>query len=381
MTSLLEQRLPRDPLFEWRKKGWDRFCQFEMPWLRNLSFPEPAPVPLAKLSSPSSFCVVFIDGFFSEEMSRLPSSLICLPLDQAIRSYPLFLHNRIARTLKGEHNPLAALNLAFQGKGAFLYLPPQTVLKEPLEIVHLFTSDQMATPRLMLYLGQGASLHLVQQIEKASFCNGAIDAVLEKGATLFLREEQTASKAYFQNIRALLKTESRFQFALYAAGSSRTSLHIELAEENSEALLQGVSQLHEENELHLSTLVEHQAPMTRSRQHFKGVLRDQSRSSFEGKIFVRPQAQKTEAYQLNNHLLLSDGAMASTKPNLEIFADDVKASHGATVAQLDEEELFYLRSRGLSALEARQWLIEGFCHELAHCLPTRRVEPISIKIF
>jgi Fe-S cluster assembly protein SufD len=99
-------------------------------------------------------------------------------------------------------------------------------------------------------------------------------------------------------------------------------------------------------------------------QKFKGVLKGTSQSSFEGKIFVHPEAQKTEAYQLNHNLLLSEGAIAQAKPNLEIFADDVKASHGATFAQVDEEQLFYLKSRGISAETASQLLIRGYMQEM-----------------
>ena len=148
----------------------------------------------------------------------------------------------------------------------------------------------------------------------------------------------------------------------------RSSLRIELLEENSEALLQGLWRLKEKKECHTHTLVQHLAPHTRSRQHYKGVLQEEAKSSFTGKIYVHPEAQKTEAYQLNNNLLLSPQSKAYSKPNLEIFADDVKASHGATIAQLNAEDLFYLQSRGLTKKEAQEFLIEGFCKELGECL-------------
>ncbi len=118
------------------------------------------------------------------------------------------------------------------------------------------------------------------------------------------------------------------------------------------------------------SLVEHVAPHCRSRQHFKGILRGKSRSSFEGKILVRPEAQKTEAYQLNNTLLLSDDCRGFAKPNLEVFADDVKASHGATVSQLNAEELFYFRSRGFPLSLAQEMLAAGFCNEILKAIPS-----------
>jgi Fe-S cluster assembly protein SufD len=145
---------------------------------------------------------------------------------------------------------------------------------------------------------------------------------------------------------------------------TRHSLRAVLNGENSDALLQGLWHLKGLSQAHTHVEVEHAAPSARSLQKFKGILNDHSQSSFEGKIFVRPIAQKTEAYQLNNNLLLGDHSIAYAKPNLEIFADDVKASHGATMAQLDEEQLFYLKSRGITETDAKALLIDGFRHEM-----------------
>src|SRR5262249_47004993 len=120
---------------------------------------------------------------------------------------------------------------------------------------------------------------------------------------------------------------------------------------------------------HTHAIVEHQAPHTTSMQRFKGVLNGHSQSSFEGKILVHPEAQKTQAYQLNNNLLLSRGAIAQSKPNLEVFADDVKASHGATFSQLERDKLFYLNTRGIDFNLARRLLIWGFCREMIEGIP------------
>ena len=168
-----------------------------------------------------------------------------------------------------------------------------------------------------------------------------------------------------------MKRDSRLHFLSVSRGAklARTSIKVQLLEENCEALLQGLNVLDLDLQKHTHVLVEHVAPCCRSRQHFKGILRGKSRSSFEGKILVRPEAQKTEAYQLNNTLLLSDEAMGFAKPNLEIFADDVKASHGATVCQLNEEELFYCRSRGIPLPLAQETLAAGFCNEILNAAP------------
>lgn len=276
-----------------------------------------------------------------------------------MRSYGLFLQTRLAKGLKEETDPFAALNGAFHGRGAFLYLPPKC--KAALHLTHLFVSEDFVSPRIHVYLGRHAELTLTQTSQgKSNFCNSALDFVLDEGARLAFHDRQ---EGQFQSIRATQKRDSKLKMVLLGK-QLRTSLKVQLAEENSEAEVFGLACNSGSEESHVHASIEHVAPHTHSRQHFKAVLRDKSRFSFEGKILVRPAAQKTEAYQLNNNLILSDEAVANAKPNLEIFADDVKASHGATVGQLDEEQLFYLRSRGLSLEQAKEWLIEGFCKEI-----------------
>jgi len=219
----------------------------------------------------------------------------------------------------------------------------------------------MASPRLHLYLGKNAQLSLTQTSKgKSGFCNSLIDVVIDAGGRVDFCDQ---AEGHFQAIRSTLKRDSYFKASLIGK-EVRRSIQVHLTEENSEAELLGLARLEGEEESHFHTTIEHMAPHTRSRQHFKSVLKDKSKFSFEGKIHVLPVAQKTESYQLNNNLILSDEASANAKPNLEIFADDVKASHGATMGQLDEEQIFYLRSRGLSLEMAKEWLVVGFCKEI-----------------
>jgi Fe-S cluster assembly protein SufD len=355
---------PKDPLFALRQQGWKLFQEIGLPrpkqeafqyLTKKLEFPKPAPLPQKQKGQEGE--LLFVDGYFQAEKVAAP--LICLPLDQAIRSYGIFLQNRIAKQLKEETDPFAALNLAFQGKGAFLYVPPKC--KAALHLKQLFTAQAMSNGRIQIYLGRGSELILRQTAENLpTFSNTSIDLVLDEGARCFFQDQ---SVGHFQSLRATLKRDSHLK-VLFLGEQLRHSLKVQLAEENSEVELYGLCQLAEENQSHVHVTVEHMAPHTRSRQHFKSVLKNRSRFSFEGKIYVHSEAQKTEAYQLNNNLILSDAAAANAKPNLEIFADDVKASHGATVGQLDAEQLFYLRSRGLPLEEARDWLIQGFCKEI-----------------
>jgi Fe-S cluster assembly protein SufD len=355
---------PKDPLMGIRQKHWARFEEIGLPrpkqeafqyMSKKFVFPKRAERKSAPVRPVAD--LVFVDGFFED--SQLPSPLISLPLDQALRSYGLFLQSRLAKTLSDETDPFAALNGAFQGRGAFLYVPPKC--KAALHLVQMFTADEMASPRLHIYLGRNAQLQLTQISEgKSGFCNSVLDFVLDEGAHLSFCDH---AEGRFQAIRATLKRDSHLKTVLLGK-KMRASIKVQLAEENSAVELFGLDRLDGETESHIHSGVEHIAPHTCSRQHFKSVLKDRSRFSFEGKIHVWPAAQKTEAYQLNNNLILSDEASANAKPNLEIFADDVKASHGATVGQLDAEQLFYLRSRGLGLEEAREWLTRGFCKEI-----------------
>lgn len=356
---------PKDPLMSFRKKSWDLFEQIGLPqpkqeafqYLLKKEFSFPALAERKEKRPFSQEGLLFVDGFLQE--SRVPAPLVCMPLESAMRSYGLFLQNRLAKMIQEETDPFAALNGAFQGGGAFLYVPPKC--KAALHVRYVNTGPEMASPRLHLYLGRNAQIEIIQTSEgKSGFCNRVLDFVLDEGAQLHFSDR---AQGDFQALRVLQKRDSQFK-SILVGKNVRTSIKVQLAEENSEGELLGLTRLEGEEESHVHATFEHMAPHTRSRQHFKSVLKDLGRFSFEGKIRVSPEAQKTEAYQLNNNLLLSDRASANAKPNLEIFADDVKASHGATIGQLDEEQLFYLRSRGLGLEQAKDFLIQGFCKEI-----------------
>jgi Fe-S cluster assembly protein SufD len=365
----------KDPLQNWRKKAWDRFQEvgwprakqeaFQYLSFQNLSIPKPA-----EFSQPNEVRghIHFVDGYF--QTANLPSPLICLSLDEALPTYGIFLQNRWTRGLKEESDPLAILNGAFQGKGAFLYVPPQCHVEVPIELFHEMQPNKMGSPRLHIYLNQQAKMTLLHKIDakESSLINGFIDVVLDEGAQLDFQQIGTLDPTaqLLQTFRGQLKQNSRLNglFLSQGASLSRESIKVQLLGEQSEVALKGFTDLTSDLQHHTHIVVEHVARNCKSHQHFKTALRETSRSSFEGKIVVRDQAEKTEGYQLNNNLLLSDQATAYSKPNLEIFASDVKASHGATMTQIDEEELFYLRSRGLGREEAKQWLIDGFKYPL-----------------
>lgn len=320
--------------------------------------------------------LVFVNGIFIPELSILPAGLIVMPLAKGLLSYQTFLQSRLGTAVREEKDPFALLNLAFASQGVFVYLPPKNKLAAPLQCLHLITQKGvMASPRFHLFVGRESEMKLISTFHPLAegWINSVLDVMVEEGARVeqvsILLEE---SRSWlFDAVRATLKRDSFLQTLSVSRGakSHRQSFDVSLTGENAEAALNGTWLLGSDYSAHAHVLIEHEAPHTRSRQLFKGVVDEISQSSFEGKIYVHPVAQKTEAYQLNNNLILGERAQAFSKPNLEIFADDVKASHGATIGQLDANALFYLKTRGIPESLATRLLVRAFCQEIGAKLP------------
>lgn len=394
MKELWSQKGQQDLLDKLRTDAWERYLKIGLPtketevfryiplrkfFAETYSFAAPnhdAP-PISTYEECSDTTIVFVNGFYRPDLSKIKGlgSIIALPLAEAMKTYSTFLHNQWKQELGSEKNPFTALNAAFHPAGLFLYVPPKTLQKKPIEILHIIDTDDnsLVQPRLHLFMGKQAEATIVrtQRIVRGSrlAINGTVSIALDEAAHLHYDHtllEEPADTWHFESLKATLKRDSRLKTveATDGAETIRHDYHVQLNGENCEVQLNGVWMLAEKRQAHANIVIEHVAPHCRSYQMFKSALTDSARSSFEGKIYVHPDAQKTEAYQLNNNLLLSDSAMADSKPNLEIFADDVKASHGSTVGQLEPEELFYLRTRGLSDQDARNILIYGFCKEV-----------------
>jgi Fe-S cluster assembly protein SufD len=397
VTKLYGELALKDGLRRARALAWERFQEIGLPSramevyryirLRNFFSKEfklalPAsvtPEQIAPFIYPES-CgsyLVFVNGYYEpslSDISALPSKVVVSPLSEAILSYGTFLNNHWTKAHKEEKDPFAALNAAAHPQGTFIYVPPQTVASSPIQILNIVTeANALSMPRILLFAGRLAEVTLCERLVELNcrgYCQNAVtELVIEEGASVkcILEDSSLSDDAWhFNALRATLKRDSRLKVVSFTDGAMtvRNDYSVALTGENGDACLNGVCMLDEKREAHTNILIDHQAPSCRSNQLFKSVLTDISRSSFEGKIYVRQAAQKTEAYQLNNNLILSDKASADSKPNLEIFADDVKASHGATIGQLDPDQLFYCETRGYPADEARNLLIHGFCEEV-----------------
>lgn len=373
-----------------RDKAWDHFLELGLPDKTSDAFKY---VPLKRLydiklslkastltkedvqphilpESRESY-IVFANGRFNKELSKLPPKVVILPLQEALKTYGPFLQGRLTKSIKDETDPFAVLNLALQQEGLFCYLPPKLKLETPLQMIHFGSGASSYHPaRLNFFCSSGSELCTISTVVGEGVHHISIDVALEEQAC-FSQLQTSQGDMLFSDFRATLKSNATLKhLALTTSGLlTRNRLKLFLLGENSHALLQGLWHLSQNHQCHTHVHVEHAAPYSRSLQKFKGVLKEQSQSSFEGKIYVHPEAQKTEAYQINNNLLLSESAVANAKPNLEIFADDVKASHGATMSEVDEEQLFYLQSRGLCQEKARALLIHGFIQEVLDQIP------------
>ncbi|MBY0529152.1 MAG: Fe-S cluster assembly protein SufD [Rhabdochlamydiaceae bacterium] len=394
LLSHFEARKELDPLASWRNKGWQRLA--DLGGLPDKSLSSFQYVPLREfyghtfeMVKDSKCCLadvqrlvypecahsyfVFVDGVLRldlSDLSALPSSVILLPLHEAERKFAHLLNHRLNTAIEKEKDPFAALNLALHTQGAFLSVPPQVEIKTPIQCVYISTENKLSAPRLHLFVGAQAQVKWIcsSSNSTAHFSNTHTDLVLEEGARFqavhVVRPNE--SSWHFESFRATVKKDAELSCLSVTTGSKtvRQDFRIALAGHGASASLQGIAMLKDKNHSHVHVHMDHQAPHTQSSQLFKGVLCDVSHSSFEGKIYVHEQAQKTQAYQLNKHLILGKHAQVFAKPNLEIFADDVKASHGATVAQIDPAQLFYLKTRGIDQALAKNLLVSAFAQEI-----------------
>lgn len=403
LWSLYGQIAENDPLQKLRARAWDHFLELGLPTIKDdvyrymrlrhfFSRPfvlstdsnvRPEQIEPYILPECQQSVIVLVNGRYSAQLSRtesLPKRIVVSDLIEASQSFGAFLNNQWTKSVKEEIDPFAAANSALHSDGVFVYIPPKTVLETPIQlltIVDAQNASMLIMPRIHLFCGAHSQISLAATqgvLSGQEFCvNQVTDLNVEENA--HLQYTQTIcglpeNAWHFDAFRASLKKNSTLKTVGVTDGSVsvRNDYKVMLVGENAEATLNGVCMLNGKHEVHTHVLIDHQAPSCRSMQLFKGVLNDASKSSFEGKILVRQAAQKTNAFQLNNNLLLSNEATANSKPNLEIFADDVKASHGATVGQLDEEQIFYMKTRGHSAKEAQNILVYGFCQEILNML-------------
>ena len=291
----------------------------------------------------------------------------------------------LAHYTKGDDNPFAALNQAFFHDGAFIHVPAALAVPEPIHLLFISTSREAGTtvnPRNLIIAEADSKVTIIESyvtLDGAAYFTNAVTEIIAGDSAVLEHvkfQDEATDAFHLATIAGEFGRASNVRLHSFALGAklSRNNIRTKLAGEGLECILNGLYLARGEQLADHHMVVEHAQPHCASHEYFNGILDGKSKGVFHGRIYVHPVAQKTDAKQTNKNLLLSDDATADTKPQLEIYADDVKCTHGATVGQLNDESIFYLRSRGIPENTARRMLIHAFAGEIIErvkCEPVR----------
>ena len=339
---------------------------------------------LGALSLPGAASrIVLVDGRFAAELSRLErrEGVWLGGMAQAMQKRPDLVRTAVEEVAGEAGEPFAALNTAFFADGYVLSIEPGVTLDRPIEIVHFASGAGAASfhTRSLVVLGEGSRASLLETHagEGRYWRNDVVSVRLADGAALSraVAVEEGAEAVHLAHLDAILGAGSGFAgFALLLGGRrARHQAHVRMQGAAARCRLDGAFLVGGSDETNIVATVDHAAPGGQTGELVKGVAFDRGHGAFQGCMVVREGAQKTDARQLSRNLIIGRRAAIDTKPELEIYADDVKCSHGATVGDLDEAALFYLRARGISPEEARRMLIDGFLREAVEGIEDRAV--------
>jgi Fe-S cluster assembly protein SufD len=323
--------------------------------------------------------LVFVNGEYAPDLSSagsMPEGVLATSLADALRNGGDLLQRHLARYARIGENPFTALNTAFLRDGGLIHVPAGVNLPRPINLVFVTTADAAGVvihPRNLIVVERNARASVVESyVTLAPGTRYWTNPVTEVWTgpnswvehTRIQRESEAAYHVATTQVEVARDSHYRSFSMAMGAALARHNLNARLADQYSEALLYGLYITHGEQVVDTHTVLYHDHPNCRSWEVYKGILDDRSHAVFNGKVFVRPEAQKTDAKQTNRNLVLSDHAKVDTKPQLEIFADDVKCTHGATVGRLDDAALFYARSRGVPQDAAQRLLTYAFAAEV-----------------
>jgi len=322
-----------------------------------------------------SWTVVLIDGRFSAEHSSLegvPDGVIIMNMAEALRSCPERIESRLGKAIIEADHGFINLNMAWFSDGLFVHVPNKTVLAKPIQLLHVVTrSDSLATTRNIIDLGAMAEVKILETYigdEEVSYLTAAVTEVFvgrNAGLELYKVQQEALKAFHFGGTYVQQDRNSRFKHHSFSFGGllARNELHCAL-EEASECELNGLYTGIKQQHMDHHTRINHIKPNAISREYYKSILDQRARGVFQGRVVVFEDAQKTDSEMHNRNLLLSEHAEADTKPQLEIYADDVKCAHGVTVGQLEDKAMFYLQSRGVDKDTAKQMLTFAFANEM-----------------
>ena len=325
-----------------------------------------------------SILALTLNGFYHSSNSRklqtLPNGVIVGSLALAAVDYPELVEPHYNTLAPNATDSLVAINTALVQDGIFIYIPRNVVLEQPIQIINMLQGDapQFVQYRNLIVLEENSRADVLMcnhTLSGAAFVSNALtEAIAAPNAALNLvlmqNEHNQASHIAHTHIAAQRNAQINTHTLSLHGGFIRNNLHISLNGEGASTNAYGLLLADREQHIDNATMIDHVAPNCSSKELYKGILDEKATGAFSGSIVVRLNAQRTEAYQNCNNLLLTDTASMNAKPQLEIYADDVRCSHGATVGQLDDEALFYLRSRGIDERQAKLLMMFGFAHDV-----------------
>ncbi len=382
-----------------RKQAFERFAALGFPTTRDEDWHFTSVTPIAErtfkaikpaptalmLADLEPFLIdeawnrlVFVNGRLEPSLSSfagLPADVQVTTLSEALREEPAWVEKHLGSLAGFDRAAFTALNTAFMQDGVVVRIPKGEVVETPLHVLHVADAQAQGAaihPRLLVVAEPLAQVTLVESYSAigspAYLVNAVAEIAVGNGARVdhYKLQRESAHAFHVATVQATQGRDSVFHSFSYAAGGalSRTNVYTKLAGTGGEARLNGLYVLDGQQHADHQTFVEHLAEACASRELYKGILDGESHGVFNGKVFVDPVAQKTDGKQTNKALILSEKARVDTKPQLEIFADDVKCTHGATVGRLEEMALFYLKSRGIGHENARALLTYAFAAEV-----------------
>lgn len=395
-----------------RKAAMERFIQLGLPTTRQEDWRFTSVAPLAKKSfsvasadaSPdlsatgyetlltfAPIRAVFVNGHFSAELSDLsglPAGVTVGSLKRAMEADAAPVIEYLGKVTKDEQHPFVALNTALFQDGAYIHVPDNLVVETPLQVIYLAASAagaSMCHPRNLIVAGQHSQVTIIESYagndDDVYFTNSVTEVVVAQDAVVdhYRYQQESTSAFHFSTLEIDQARTSNFstQAVTFGGGLVRNDIGFTLGGEGCLSTMNGMYQLRGQQHVDNHTRIDHAHPNCESHEYYKGILAEQARGVFNGKIMVRQIAQKTNAKQTNRNLLLSPTALINTNPQLEIFADDVKCTHGATIGQLDETQLYYLRARGIPVDEARRILTYAFANDVIERI---KVEPLRNEL-
>ncbi|TAF93893.1 MAG: Fe-S cluster assembly protein SufD [Cytophagia bacterium] len=329
----------------------------------------------------------FVNGIYNAELSVIVSPAEQLTIynwAEALKNKPELLDTYFAQYANYQNDAFTALNTAFAHDGVVIEVPDNTVVEEPVIlrfITDARTANVAAQPRNLIVAGKNTEVKVAESYrtvgENAGFVNTVTEIVLGENANVqHYKIQNDGQKSHHIGTTQVNQADNSHFYSVTVTingGFVRNNLNIVLNGQHCEAFMYGLYFPNGKQHVDNHTLVDHAKPNSYSNELYKGILKDKSTGVFNGKIFVRPDAQKTNAYQSCRNVVLSDDASMNTKPQLEIYADDVKCSHGTTTGKLNDEAIFYMRSRGIPLAEAQTLLMYAFCEDVISQI---KIDPI-----